>query len=234
MERAGGRGGRNPLRPPLASGEFAGTLSDVILEGLATTCDDAGRVNLAPLGALWPDGGDDRCEDQFVLRPFAGSTTCANLLATRRGVWHVTDDAVLIVRAVLGETDAETVPLPDGRGVRLADCCRWAAFDVVATDGPDARGCHRLACTVRERGRVRDGRGLNRAGFALVEGAILATRTFLTTRAELDGSLSRLAPLVEKTGTARDAAAWADLVAEIARRPAADERLADERLPTTA
>ncbi|NNJ24523.1 DUF447 domain-containing protein [Alienimonas chondri] len=199
----------------------------MILEGLATTTDAAGRVNLAPLGTVWPEAADepsgDRHADRFVIRPFAGSTTCANLLATRRGVWHVTDDAALIARAVIGETNAEVQALPDREDVRLVDCCRWLAFDVTEAVGPDDRGLYRLTAEVRRRGRVRDGVGLNRAAFALVEGAILATRTFLMPRAELDRRLTDLAPLVQKTGTARDAAVWADLVAEIARRPAADE-----------
>ena len=194
----------------------------MILEGLATTTDAAGRVNLAPLGTIWPNDAGDREEDRFFLRPFAGSTTCTNLLATRRGVWHVTDDAVLIVRAVVGDPAADTVPLPDGPDVRLADCCRWVAFEVTEAVGPDDRGLHRLTAAVTDRGRVRDAVGLNRAAFALVEGAILATRTFLLARDELDRRLADLAPLIHKTGTPRDAAAWSDLVAEIARRPAAD------------
>jgi hypothetical protein len=97
-------------------------------------------------------------------------------------------------------------------------------FEVTEADGPDARGLHRLTARVRSRGRVRDAVGLNRAAFALVEGAILATRTFLLPRAELNRRVQDLESLVEKTGTTRDAAAWTALVAEIARRPAADER----------
>ncbi|MFH5804098.1 DUF447 domain-containing protein [Alienimonas sp. DA493] len=206
----------------------------MIVEGLATTVDARGRANLAPLGALWPDDRGDRGGDRFTLRPFSGSTTCANLLATRRGVWHVTDDAALIVRAALGAADAPTEPLPDGRGVRLVDCCRWLDFDVTATVGPDARGLYELTANVRRRGRVREGAGLNRAAFALVEGAILATRTFLIPRAELRRRLADLAPLVEKTGSPRDAAAWSELAAEIARRPAADEKNAESAAPEPA
>ncbi|QDT17303.1 hypothetical protein CA12_34230 [Alienimonas californiensis] len=203
----------------------------MIFEGLATTVDDRGRANLAPLGTLWPGEQGDRGGDRFTLRPFAGSTTCANLLATRRGVWHVTDDAALIVRAALGDAAAPTEPLPDGRGVRLVDCCRWVDFDVTETVGPDARGLYELTANVRNRGRVREGAGLNRAAFALVEGAILATRTFLLPRAELDRRLADVAPLVTKTGSPRDAAVWQDLVAEIARRPAADEAPANDEPP---
>lgn len=193
----------------------------VILEGLATTTDGRGRTNLAPLGAVWPDARGDLGGDAFTLRPYAGSTTCANLLAVRRGVWHVTDDAALIARTAVGPAEAGTAPLPGG-GVRLADCVRWVAFEVTEIAGPDDRGMHKLTARVTDRGTVRPARGLNRADFALVEGAILATRTFLLSRGELDRRLADLAPLVEKTGAAEHAAAWAALTAEIARRPTAD------------
>ena len=193
----------------------------MIVEGLATTRTDTGGFTLAPLGAVWPHPGGDLGGDAFTLRPFGGSATCANLLARRSGVWHVVDDAALIARVVLAPVASPTVTVGDE--VRLTDCCRWLRFAVREIDGPDDRGRYELAAEVRERGTVRPARGLNRAAFALVEGAILATRTFLLPREELNRRLADLAPLIEKTGTHADAAAWKDLVDAIAARPAADD-----------
>ena len=194
----------------------------MILEGLATTVSPAGEWNLAPLGAIWPDGAAEG--NGFALRPFGGSATCRNLLATGRGVWHVTDDAALVARCAAGSAGLSDVrALPAGDLVRLADCCRWLAFEVTEARGPDDRGRYDLAAAVRDRGEVRPCGGLNRAAFALVEGAILATRTFLMSRTELNRRLADLAPLVAKTGAADQRRAWGELTAAVAARPAADE-----------
>ena len=202
----------------------------MILEGLVTTTDAGGRVNLAPLGAVWPDGGPDG--DRFAVRPYRGSHTCANLLATGRGVWHVTDDAALLARCAAGLT-ARSAPrvLKAADPPRLADCCRWLAFEVTDECGPDDRGMYELAAAVTGRGTVRPSRGLNRASHALVEAAILCSRTFLFGRPEIDRRLADLAPLVAKTGSADDRAAWGELLAAIAARPAADERGPDGNPP---
>ena len=214
---------RAALFPPRSLGNGAGDADAVgmIVEGLATTRTEAGGVTLAPLGAVWPHPGGDLEGDAFLLRPFEGSATCANLLARRSGVWHVVDDAALIARAVLAPIAAPTVPVGDE--VRLTDCCRWLRFAVREIDGPDDRGRYELAAVVRERGTVRPARGLNRAAFALVEGAILATRTFLMSREEVNRRLADLAPLIDKTGTPADAAAWAELTVAIAARPSLDD-----------
>ena len=139
-------------------------------------------------------------------------------------MWHVTDDAALIARCAAGLTRATAPPLAvETDPPRLADCCRWLAFEVTEAAGPDGRGMHELRCAVKDRGTVRPFAGLNRAAFALVEGAILCSRVFLFERREIDRRLADLAPLVEKTGTADDCAAWADLTAAIAGRPARHE-----------
>ena len=186
-----------------------------------TTRGPTGEPHHAPMGAVWPRARGDLHEDRFLLRPFAGSTTCANLLATRRGVWQVTDDARLLARAAVG---AVSPPIVEEAGEpRLTDCVRWVRFGVTDIAGPDDRGRYELTCAIEIRGTGRPWVGLNRAGFALVEGAILATRTFLLPRAELDRRLADLAPLITKTGTPADADVWADLTAAITARPAADE-----------
>lgn len=199
----------------------------MILEGLVTTVDDRGRANLAPLGAVWPEDGPELGDpggDRFVVRPYRGSNTCANLLATGRGVWHVTDDAALLARCAAGLTKRTAPPLTDRDGPpRLENCCRWLTFEILEAAGPDGRGMYEMRAAVTNRGTVRPGRGLNRASHALVEAAILCTRAFLFDRADIDRRLADLAPLVAKTGSADDRAAWAELRAAIAARPAADD-----------
>src|SRR5690349_1402875 len=108
----------------------------MILEGLVTTINADGSVNLAPMGPVV----DERME-QLLLRPFETSTTYANLRRMGEGVFHVTDDVELLARAAIGQLDA----LPPVRGAEavdgyiLNDACRWYAFRVRTLDASTER-----------------------------------------------------------------------------------------------
>ena len=87
----------------------------MILESIVTTVDDQRNINIAPMGPIVGNPMALQCDDgtdpEFLLRPFEGSRTLANLLATRRATIHITDDAVLFADAVMGsiEQPAERV-----------------------------------------------------------------------------------------------------------------------------
>ena len=168
----------------------------VILESIVTTLDRDGRVNIAPMGPEILSGG----ERQFVLRPFEGSTTYANLLESRCAVIHVTDNALLIARAAIGHVapDGLGQPLHDPRFWRLDDCHRYFAVEAttVETESPRAR----LVCRVVDSGTVRPFFGFSRAKHAVLEAAILATRTHLIAADEILAGLAQLRPLIDKTG----------------------------------
>ena len=167
----------------------------MILEGVVTTCDAGGRVNVAPMGPqVGPDGMDG---EKLTLRPWSGSTTYANLQATGGGVFHTTDDVLLIARSAISQVD--DVPLSPVEGCpapRLVDCCRWRAFRIGQVDWSDRALIETE--TVAE-GRVRDFLGLNRAKFAVLEATIEATRLHLTGTAPVLETIDRLRPLIEKT-----------------------------------
>jgi hypothetical protein len=180
----------------------------MILEGIVTTISAAGAVNIAPMG---PDIQSDAagCEwSRFTLRPFRTSGTFANLKAHGEGVLHVTDDVLLLARSALGMLD----PLPPlrpaqkVRGWVLADACRYYEFCVVSCDEQGERA-HFEAAVVQS-GRLRDFFGFNRAKHAVVEAAILATRTAFLPLDEIKSEYRKLAVLVEKTGGAQEHAAF--------------------------
>ncbi len=143
----------------------------MILEGLVTTLNLDGTVNVSPMGPLVED--DFR---RLVLRPYQTSRTFENLVRTRQGVFHVTDDVELLARAAVDRLDQPPplVPAEGVEGFALADACRWYAFRVIRIDDRQARSTI-LAEVVRS-GRLRDFFGFNRAKHAVVEAAILATR----------------------------------------------------------
>lgn len=185
-----------PYRRPAASW---------VLEGVVTTQSPAGVVNVAPMGPIvQPDFA------RLTLRPFPGSTTFTNLAALPRGVFHVTDDVLLLARGAIGRvTDAPTTAIADFPIPRLTDCCRWWAFAVTQVDQSEQRAT--LHCQVVEQGEVRPFLGFNRAKHAVLEAAILATRLHLTGAAAVLAEYEHLQTLVDKTGSAHEQVAFMEL-----------------------
>lgn len=181
------------------------TADDLILEGIVTTQSADGSWNIAPMGPRV-----DRAITRLVLRPFQTSQTYQNLKRLGRGVFHVTDDVELIARAAVGLLDLQPRLVPAGAGtMRLADCCRWFALDVVQLDDENERTT--ITCEVRETGTVREFLGFNRAKHAVIEAAILATRIGILPADEIRSEMKRLAIPVEKTAGAQERRAFAVL-----------------------
>lgn len=177
----------------------------MILEGLVTTLDAAGGMHLAAMGPLI----DDRQRtagaiDTLVLRPFATSQTAANLARHPEGVFHLTDDALLLARVVAGRLDGppRARAATQVRGHVLADACRAYEFRIAASDGAEERP--RLEARVAVEHDLRPFLGFNRAAHAVVEAAILVTRLHLTGAAAVLLRLDDLQPLVDKTGGPRE------------------------------
>jgi uncharacterized protein len=166
----------------------------LIVEGIMTTLHDDGTPNIAPMGPRV-----DRSFRQFVLRPFATSTTYANLKRTGHGVFHVVDDVELLARAAVGDLRPLPPLIPATRieGLVLADCCRWYELRVDQLDDRAARTT--IECRVEAAGTRREFFGFNRAKHAVVEGAILATRVGIVPADEIAAEFRRLAVIVEKT-----------------------------------
>jgi hypothetical protein len=175
----------------------------LILEGIVTTINENGSTNISPMG---PEVNDPITN--FQLKPFTTSTTFQNLTRRGEGVFHVTDDVLLLAQAAIGRI--ESVPRlvesnSPGRRI-LAQCCRWYAFAVEGMEAQEPRAV--FHCRVVEQGRCRDFFGFNRAKHAVVEAAILATRIHLVPFAEINSEYNRLSILVQKTGGLQERAAF--------------------------
>jgi hypothetical protein len=179
----------------------------MILEGVVTSLGPDGAVNVAPMGPRLSPPYSLEIGSAFELRPFRTSRTCANLLAHPEAVLHVTDDVLLLARAAIGDVrDAALRPAVAVRGAVLADACRAYEVRAELADGAAERVTFRAE--VRHVHRLRDFFGLNRAMFAVVEAAILATRVHLLPAESIAADLDRLAVLVQKTGGPREAEAF--------------------------
>jgi hypothetical protein len=189
----------------------------VILEGLVTTLDENGGVHVAPMGPA-VDGAEF---NRFLLRPYPTSHTYQNLRRHGEGVLHVSDDVALLARAAIGDIEApEVFPAERVRGYVLWRACRWYEFRVASVDDSQERA--RIEAEVVHTGRLRDFFGFNRARHAVVEAAILATRTAFLPSQQIAAEFERLAVLVEKTGGPDEHAAFALLQEYVARPRTAD------------
>ncbi|MFN9913766.1 MAG: DUF447 domain-containing protein, partial [Pirellulaceae bacterium] len=86
----------------------------LVLESIVTTEAVDGGLHVAPMG---PEVNLE--EDRWWLKPFQTSTTFANVRRTQRCVVHVTDDSLLLVKAVLGRANQEPATFVDNLGYRL-------------------------------------------------------------------------------------------------------------------
>jgi hypothetical protein len=191
----------------------------MILEGIVTTVSPEGMINVAPMG---PQVGATM--DRFLLRPFRTAQTYHNLKARGEGVLHVTDDVLLLAQAALGPVEPAPAFFPAARvnGYVLQDCCRYYEFQVRSLDDREERT--RIEAEVLNAGRLRDFFGFNRAKHAVVEAAILATRTAFLPLAEIEAEYRKLAVMIQKTGGEQEHQAFALLQAHLAEVKAKGKR----------
>ncbi len=182
----------------------------MILESIVTTVSLEGRVNVAPMGPIVRPTTGNQTLPSFCLRPYEGSRTCENLLATGKAVIHVTDDVLLLARAAIGNVDAAGLTCPaenaSAEHVRLRDCHRWFAIEVTQAGGTPPR--HELLAGCVAEGIVRPFFGFNRAKHAVIEAAILATRIGMIDPSQIADELQRLRVPVDKTAGPDELAAF--------------------------
>ena len=176
----------------------------MILESIVTTVSKNGLVNIAPMGPVVAGGIES---PSFLLRPFNSSRTFANLIETRRAVIHVTDDAYLFAVSAVSSFDESTVrkmvrPIHDRGWWVLKECHRWFAVEIESTS--DTKPRVDMNCRIVDSATEQPFFGFNRAKHAVIEAAILATRTHILPKEEVDAELKRLRPLIEKTAGGRE------------------------------
>ena len=102
------------------------------------------------------------------------------------------------------------------RGAVLEAACSWREVEVVTVDDTPPRS--RITTRVVHRGTRREFLGFNRARHAVLEAAILATRTHLLPVAELRADYARLQVIVDKTAGPAEREAMTLLTEYVSRR----------------
>jgi len=187
-------------------------MQSMIIETIITTIDPQETLNIAPMGPSFSDNfpWHDPIDHFFELRPFEPSTTLDNLQATACGVMNITDDVLLIAKAALNELATLEVPVTPTQkihGWHLAQACRCYEFTTSSFRQEGNRWM--VNCKIVNVIQQRPMHGFNRAMFAVIEAAILATRIDWLPEDEVQRQLSDLQSLVAKTGGPREKEAWA-------------------------
>ena len=181
----------------------------MIIESILTSMNAEGTINFAPMGVEWG-------ETTIVLKPFLETTTFRNLSATRFAVVNLTDDAMLFAQGAISSPQFPWVPAAVVRGAVLEAATAWREVEVVAIDDTPPRS--RIETRVVHRGTRRDFLGFNRARHAVLEAAILATRTHMLPAEQIREEYARLQVIVDKTAGPREQEAMAMLTEYVRSR----------------
>lgn len=156
-------------------------------------------VHLAPMGVHVSDEG-------LLILPFKPSRTLDNLLETRSAVINFTDDVRVFAGCITGRRDW---PLVEGSRPgfwRLESAL--AHQEVLVVGHADHELRPRLECAVAFEQSHAPFRGFNRAQFAVIELAILASRLAMLPAEKVRSEMDYLAIGFHKTAGPRETEAW--------------------------
>lgn len=171
--------------------------------------DQSGGINFAPMGVEWGD-------QTIVLKPFLETTTFRNVSVTGTAVVNLTDDAMLFAQGAISSPQFPWVPATIVKGAVLEAACSWRELEVATIDATPPRS--RIEARVVYRGVKREFMGFNRAKHAVLEAAILATRTHLLPAEQIRDDFARLQIIVDKTAGPREREAMALLTQYVQSR----------------
>jgi hypothetical protein len=123
---------------------------------------------------------------------------------------------MLFAQAAISSPQFPWTPASVVRGAVLDAACSWRELEVVAIDDTPPRS--RIEARVVHRGQRREFIGFNRARLAVLEAAILATRTHLLPAEQIRADYERLQVIVDKTAGPREREAMALLTEYVRSR----------------
>jgi len=172
----------------------------LIIEGLITTVDEQGCPHVSPLGPVV-----DEHLNKWTLRPFKSSNTFQNLRNYSHCCFHVTDDVLTVVSLVLKKRPQ--IQLSPKNGVWIIEsACQWFHLKVKDWDLSNPRT--EATADVVDSEVLRPFWGWNRAKHAILEAAILMTRTHLLTHEYIEEQFAQFQIAVEKTAGENEHVAW--------------------------
>jgi hypothetical protein len=163
----------------------------MIIETIVSSLDETGAPNFAPMGV-------EIGSDSITVRPFRNTRTYKNMIATGYGVANFTDDVLAYVQTALYDAVLPSFPAKNSPGAVYRNACSWQEMAVQSQAGSADRA--ELQCGILYKGSQRDFLGFCRAGNAVIEATILATRWNLLNPEAIDIKMAEYLEIVQKTG----------------------------------
>jgi uncharacterized protein len=163
----------------------------MIIETIFSTLDETGTPNFAPMGLVWG-------EEYITVRPYRSSHTYQNLISSGYGIAYLTDDVLAYVQCGLYDADLPNFPAKVVPGIVFQGSCSWRELSVVSCEKSQERA--EVRCRVLHEGLQKEFLGFCRAGNAVLEAIILATRIRFYDAKTVAERLTAYQEIVEKTG----------------------------------
>lgn len=177
-----------------------------IRESIITTLHDNGSAHIAPMGVHETDRG-------LMLAPFKPSATLNNLLRDGVATINYPDDVRIFAGCLTGRRDWSTQPTEVIAGIRLTDCLAHTEVKVHTHEDDELRP--KFFCDMIHEQMHKPFHGYNRAQFAVIELAILASRLHMLPAEKIDAEIEYLLIGMDKTAGEREKEAWEWLMEKV-------------------
>jgi len=171
----------------------------MIQEVIVTTQNIDGTTHLAPMGI-------HIIENKLIILPFQPSTTLDNILRTQTAVINYTDDVRIFAGCLTGRYQWNLSPTLKIAGYYLTTAL--AHKEVKLTQVEDDPIRPRLFCDALYSVNHAPFQGFNRAQFAVLEAAILASRLDRLSAEKIHAELAYLQIAIDKTAGEYEQQAW--------------------------
>jgi hypothetical protein len=178
----------------------------MIRESIVITTGADGQPHIAPLGLIEEPGG-------FIAAPFTPSRTLDNLRARPFLTASVTDDVRIFAGALTGHRDWPLRPAKKIAGFYLEGAHSHRELEISHVTEDDLRP--RFHARVVHEAAHAPAPGFNRAQFAVIEAAILASRLHMLPPEKIRAELDYLTIAIGKTAGPREDEAWGWLMEKI-------------------
>jgi uncharacterized protein len=171
----------------------------MIIETIFSTLDKDDKPNFAPMGLVWGQA----C---ITVRPYRSSHTYQNLISSGYGVANLADDVLAYAQCGLYDAILPYFPAKIAPGIVFQGTCSWRELAVISHEANQERA--EVRCRILYEGRQKEFLGFCRAGNAVLEAMILATRVRFYDPETMAEKLLQYQKIVDKTGGANEICAF--------------------------
>ncbi len=180
-------------------------IGEGISEVIVTTRSASGEPNAAPIGIITNED-----ENKYFVKLYKNSKTLSNVMETNKLAVNVTDDAVLFVKAAVGNLNEAHFSLFAGLPV-LNEANSWIIFESALIKKNSESFLFQLTPIALKINR-KEVKAINRGLNAVIEAAILATRYVITVdkreKEEIERMMEHYTNIVKKCGGRREKEAF--------------------------